>query len=105
MTLFTKPECKLCEQLKNNFDLKGMEVKVEVLEVGDAAALAHLAWHGLVETARKSLPILVLDDSSAVADFSVIEKLLMGKAEQCGIKYRGATIVVPFCDSGTCSLN
>lgn len=105
MTLFTKPECKLCEQLKNNFDLKGMAVNVEVLDIGDAGALAHLAWHGLVETARKSLPILVLDDSSTVADFSTIEKLLMNKAAQCGLKYKGVTVVVPLCDSGSCALN
>lgn len=105
MTLFTKPECKLCEQLKNNFDLKAMAVNVEVLDIGDAGALAHLAWHGLVETARKSLPILVLDDSSTVADFSTIEKLLMNKAAQCGLKYKGVTVVVPLCDSGSCALN
>ena len=105
MTLFTKPECQLCDQLKSKFDLKGMEVNVEVLDVGDAAALAHLAWHGLVETARKTLPILVLDDSSTVDDFSDIEQLLMGKADQCGIKYEGATVVVPLCDTGTCVLN
>ena len=105
MTLFTKPECKLCEQLKSKFDLKGMEVNVEVLDIGDAGALAHLAWHGLVENARKTLPILVLDDSSAVADFPDIEKLLMSKADQCGIKYKGVTVVVPICDTGTCALN
>lgn len=105
MTLFTKPECKLCDQLKSNFDLNGMEVKVEVLDVGDAAALAHLAWHGLVETARKTLPILVLDDSSTVDDFSDIEKLLMSKADQCGIKYKGTTVVMPLCDNGSCALN
>lgn len=105
MTLFTKPDCKLCEQLKSRFDLPAMAVAVEVLDTGDAGALAHLAWHGLVEAARKTLPILVLDDSSAVADFSRIEKLLMGKADQCGLKYHGSTIVVPLCESGSCSLN
>jgi hypothetical protein len=34
-----------------------MEVQVEVLGNNDAGALAHLAWHGLVEKARKALPI------------------------------------------------
>ena len=29
MTLFTKPECRLCDQLKSRFDLKGMEVDHE----------------------------------------------------------------------------
>lgn len=105
MTLFTKPECRLCEQLKSRFDLKAMQVNVEVLDSGDAGALAHLAWHGLVETARKTLPVLVLDDSSTVADFSDIEKMLMSRADQFGIRYAGATVVVPMCDTGTCALN
>jgi hypothetical protein len=105
MTLFTKPECKLCDRLKDRFDLNAMEVQVEVLDVGDAGALAHLAWHGLVETARKTLPILVLDDSSTIDDFSDIEKLLMGRADQFGIKYEGTTLLVPMCDTGTCAMN
>ena len=105
MTLFTKPECKLCERLKDKFDLNAMEVQVEVLDIGDAGALAHLAWHGLVETARKVLPILVLDDSSTVDDFSDIEQLLMSRADQFGIKYEGTTLVVPMCETGTCALN
>ena len=105
MTLFTKPECKLCDQLKNKFDLEAMKVHVEVLDNGDAGALAHLAWHGLVETARKTLPILVLDDSSTVDDFSSIEKQLMNRADQFGIRYEGSTIVMPLCDTGTCALN
>ena len=105
MTLFTKPECKLCDRLKDRFDLNAMEVQVEVLDTGDAGALAHLAWHGLVETARKTLPILVLDDSSTIDDFSDIEKLLMSRADQFGIKYKGTTLVVPMCETGTCAMN
>ena len=105
MTLFTKPECKLCDQLKDRFDLNAMEVQVEVLDTGDAGALAHLAWHGLVETARKTLPILVLDDSSITDDFPDIEKLLMSRADQFGIKYKGTTLVVPMYDTGTCAMN
>lgn len=57
------------------------------------------------ETARKTLPILVLDDSSTVDDFSDIEKLLMSRADQFGIKYKGTTLVMPMCDTGTCALN
>lgn len=105
MTLFTKPECKLCEQLKSRFDLEAMQVHVEVLDTGDAGALAHLAWHGLVEAARKTLPLLVLDDSSTVDDFSGIEKQLITRADLFGIRYKGSTIVMPMCDTGTCTLN
>ena len=105
MTLFTKPECKLCDRLKDRFDLNAMEVQVEVLDTGDAGALAHLAWHGLVETARKTLPSLVLDDSPTINDFSDFEKLLMSRADQFGIKYEGTILVVPMCDTGTCVMN
>jgi len=105
MTLFTKPDCRLCEQLKNKFDLEAMKVNVEILDSGDAGALAHLAWHGLVDAARKTLPILVLDDCSAVEDFSRIEHLLMTKADQCGIRYKGATIPSPVCDTGSCAMH
>jgi len=105
MTLFTKPECRLCDQLKNRFDLKGMNVNIEVLDTGDAGALAHLAWHGLVETARKTLPILVLDDSSTVDDFSDIEARLMNRADQFGIKYNDSTGKAQVCETGACAIN
>ena len=105
MTLFTKPDCMLCDQLKDKFDLEAMQVHVEILDVGDAGALAHLAWHGLVEVARKTLPLLVLDDCSTVDAFADIEEILMGRADQYGIRYEGSTIVMPMCDTGTCSIN
>jgi glutaredoxin len=105
MTLFTKPDCQLCAQLKSKFDLKGMDVNIEILDTGDAGALAHLAWHGLVETARKTLPILVLDDSSTVDDFTDIESLLMSRAEQCGLKYNDSPGAAIVCKTGTCAIN
>ena len=78
MTLFTKDDCVLCAQLKKQFDLSAMDVQVEVLGNNDAGALAHLAWHGLVEKARKGLPILVLDDSSALHEFRPYRKPAAG---------------------------
>ena len=39
-------------------------------------ALAHLAWHELVETAEKNLPILVLNDSTAMTDVEKIKSCL-----------------------------
>ncbi|MDF1577756.1 MAG: hypothetical protein RQ753_06530 [Desulfurivibrionaceae bacterium] len=105
MTLFTKPDCRLCDQLKRRFDLKGMEVDIEVLDTGDAGALAHLAWHGLVETARKTLPILVLDDSATVDDFADIESLLISRAEQRGLKYNDSVAPAVSCETGVCAIN
>ena len=104
MTLFTKTDCRLCDQLKNTFDLDAMGVVVEVLDGGDAGALAHLAWHGLVETARKTLPLLVLDDSSTVADFSHIEQHLSRRAQQYGIAAEAFSSEDRVCVSGSCAL-
>lgn len=84
MTLFTKPECVRCNELKTSFDLSALGVNVESLNPDNADALSHLAWHGLVETARKNLPILVLDDSSSVTDYEKIRHLLIERAQKAG---------------------
>ncbi|OGQ98220.1 MAG: hypothetical protein A2505_10475 [Deltaproteobacteria bacterium RIFOXYD12_FULL_55_16] len=103
MTLFTKDDCALCAQLKKQFDLSAMDVQVEVLGNNDAAALAHLAWHGLVEKARKSLPILVLDDSSALHEFDHIESRLLDRAAHYGVAAKGHGKQAG-CASGSCAL-
>lgn len=105
MTLFTKEDCILCDQLKQQFDLEAMEVRVEVLGSNDAGALAHLAWHGLVETARKALPILVLDDSSSIHDFSHIETHLLDRASRLGVNCSGqGAMGQAGCAGGVCAL-
>lgn len=103
MTLFTKIDCRLCDQIKTKFDLAAMDVNIEVLDNDNVDALAHLAWHGLVEVARKKLPILVLDDCSSISDYTFIEKLLHDKADQCGIRVAGADGNAS-CESGACAL-
>jgi len=80
MTLFTKENCEKCEYVKSKFDLPGMGVKIEVLGPDNSDALAHLAWHGLVNVAEKVLPILVLDDSSHISGAIPIKKYLTAKA-------------------------
>ena len=104
MTLFTKPLCSRCDQLKEKFDLSAMQVQVEVLDNHNADSLAHLAWHGLVETARKTLPILVLDDSSAIDDFSGIENQLIARAEQFGLWAQNEAGGKSDCADGKCAL-
>jgi len=103
MTLFTKSDCSLCNQLKARYDLAALKINVEELDKGGAASLAHLAWHSLVEDARKSLPLLVLDDCSTISDFNQIDTWLAARAGQapdviCG-KGPGAG-----CATGACSL-
>ena len=67
MTLFTKPGCEKCHYITDKFDLGSMGIAIDVLTPEDPGALAHLAWHELVEVAEKELPILVLDDSSHIS--------------------------------------
>lgn len=66
MTLFTKPDCKKCDYIKEQFDLDAMGVNVEELTPQNVESLAHLAWHELVSVAETSLPILVIDDMSSI---------------------------------------
>lgn len=104
MTLFTKPDCRLCEQLKNTFDLAAMQVNIEVLDSEDAGPLAHLAWHGLIETARRTIPILVMDDCSKIDDFKLIERNLIARAKSFGIPCQEVPFKDP-CPSGSCRLD
>lgn len=77
MTLFTKSLCSACQDVKQEFDLEMLGIKLEELGPENPGALAHLAWHELVETVEtKGLPILVLDDSSAIADSDEIKEYL-----------------------------
>ncbi len=103
MTLFTKRNCTLCDQLKERFDLAAMDVNVEVLDMNSPGALAHLAWHSLVDTARRALPLLVLDDSSAEADYANIEHLLAARAGQYGVGYVN-TDTTTGCEAGICTI-
>ena len=78
MTLFTKTDCRKCHYIKAHFDLSTLGIQEEVLGEDNPQALAHLDWHELVEVAQKELPILVLDDSSAVVGALSIKKYLSG---------------------------
>jgi hypothetical protein len=78
MTLFTKANCGKCDYVKQHVDLGKLHVAVEVLGPDNADALAHLAWHGLVDVAERALPILVLDDSSHITGAIPIKNYLSG---------------------------
>ncbi|MBF0526324.1 MAG: hypothetical protein HQK56_14665 [Deltaproteobacteria bacterium] len=76
MTLFTKKGCTKCDFIKDKFDFDALGIKIEVLGPENPDALAHLAWHELVEVAQKKLPILVLDDNSYLTDVVPIQQYL-----------------------------
>jgi hypothetical protein len=79
MTLFTKVDCQKCHYIKEKFNLPALGIQEEILTEDNSEALAHLAWHELVETAQKELPILVLDDCSTVVGAIPIKKFLRGR--------------------------
>ncbi|MFH1035725.1 MAG: hypothetical protein V1806_14550 [Pseudomonadota bacterium] len=76
MTLFTKPGCEKCDYIKGKFDLEALGIKTDVLGPDNPDALAHLAWHELVDVAERELPILVLDDMSHIAGAIKIKSFL-----------------------------
>jgi glutaredoxin len=77
LTLFTKEGCEKCDFVKKSVDLKKLGVKVEVLGPDNPDSLAHLAWHELVAVAQTQLPILVLDDSTALTGAIRIKNYLL----------------------------
>ncbi len=77
MTLFTRSLCSACQEIRGDFDLKSLGVQIDELGPDNPDALAHLAWHELVEIAEKNLPILVLNDSSAITDTEKIKDYLV----------------------------
>jgi hypothetical protein len=76
MTLFTKPGCEKCHYITDKFDLDSLGIKQDVLGPDNPDALAHLAWHELVDVAERELPILVLDDMSHIAGAIKIKSFL-----------------------------
>ncbi len=86
MTLFTKEGCEKCDYVKKSVDLKKLGVRLEILGPDNPDSLAHLAWHGLVRMAETQLPILVLDDSSALTGAIRIKNYLTSTGEKASRK-------------------
>lgn len=67
MRLYTKEDCKKCDNIKEAFDLETLGIKVEVITPDDPEILADLAWYELVDLVEQgALPILVLKDGSHI---------------------------------------
>jgi hypothetical protein len=82
LTLFTKKGCEKCDFVKKSVDLRKLGVQVEVLSSDNPDSLAHLAWHELVSIAQTQLPILVLDDSTALTGAIRIKNYLLQVGRQ-----------------------
>jgi hypothetical protein len=76
MTLFTKDGCEKCHYITARFDLSELGIVEDRLGPENPDALAHLAWHELVDLAERELPILVLDDSSHISGAIKIKSYL-----------------------------
>jgi hypothetical protein len=80
MLLFTKAGCASCDYIKKNFDLEQLGIEVRLLGERNADALADLAWYGLVEEAKRRLPILVRDDDSSLLGAEAVRDYLIQRA-------------------------
>lgn len=67
MTLFTKEDCRKCDNIKETFDLQEMGIDIRVITQDDPVILADLAWFELIDAVEQgALPILVLEDGSHI---------------------------------------
>lgn len=73
MKLFTKPGCEKCDWVKANLPAGASVATHDILT---AEGLAELAFHGLVSTAEKQLPILRLPSGEIVTGAIQIRKEL-----------------------------
>ena len=77
MRLFTKVDCKKCDNIKEAFDLEGMGIRVDVITPDDAEILADLAWYELIDLVEQgALPILLLKDGTFIKYELPIRKYL-----------------------------
>ena len=65
MILFTSRRCGRCKEIQEIFNLEAMGIEDVALTDDNADGLAELAWRGLVEKAKASLPILIDDHENA----------------------------------------
>ncbi len=95
MILFTSNKCTRCREIHDVFVLDSMRIKEVILTEENAEGLAELAWLGLVEDARKSLPILVDDDGQVYTDVIEIVRVLASRARDVLIERVAPAQVVP----------
>lgn len=89
MILFTKLNCDKCTWVKKEVGLdrlNALEVKIEVLPdkitldtdiARYVESVAHAAYHEIIGTAEKMLPILVVNDTKIITGAIKIKNYLM----------------------------
>jgi hypothetical protein len=73
MKLFTKPGCQKCDFVKGFIS---PQQTVTTYDISQPEGLAELAFHGLVRTAEKELPILVSREGDVVTGAIPIKQKL-----------------------------
>jgi len=112
MILFTSHNCSKCQILNEVFNLHAAGIDEIVISDDNVEALVELAWNGLIDEARKNLPILLDDNGKHITDMSEItqkicEKILFlmsekfNKQEKSGISEPN----IQNCIEGTCVLH
>lgn len=81
MIFFTSRRCKRCRYIHEVFNLDMLDIEEVVLTDENADGLAELAWYGLIEEARRSLPIIIDDEGKAHTDQAEIVCALASRAK------------------------
>lgn len=112
MILFTSHNCLKCQLLNEVFNLNAAGIDEITISDDNVEALVELAWNGLIDEARKNLPILLDDKGRHITDMSEItqkicEKILFLMSEKFTKQEKpeisGAHI--QNCVEGTCVLH
>ena len=106
MIFFTGRGCKRCRGIHEVFNLDALDIKEVVLTGENADGLAELAWLGLVEEARRSLPIIIDDEDKVHTDLAEIVDVLTSRAKYMLASKLGlAGPSMDSCEDGLCLIN
>jgi len=103
MKLFTTIKCPKCHKIKSIFNLEALGIKEYMLTDTNVDALTELAWHGLIDQARKSLPILVDDYGNIITDIKRITEMIAKRSIEVLAELNNASKIV--CEGDVCRLS
>jgi hypothetical protein len=112
MILFTSHNCSKCQILNDVFNLQAAGIDEITISDDNVEALVELAWNGLIDEAKKNLPILLDDDGNHITDmFEITQKIceritfLMSEKFNKQLKPELQESLIPNCVEGTCVLH
>lgn len=106
MIFFTSLKCGRCRDIHDVFNIEALDIEEVILTEENAEGLAELAWHGLVEEAGRSLPIIIDDEGRAHTDLAEIVDALASRAKDVLAARLGSFIPgTDSCEGGLCSID